>query len=268
MGYGRGASIGASTSSTSSVRISSSCPPVTCLIGEHADRAAEGLQVADRAFLSTLGTVARRIYGLDGKLRTLEPALLTGDLPREFERFGHKAGERADAQVDRGHGHIAVLRPVLLRATRRGAWRWIVRAWAATVASARASRRSVPANSPATHPCPHPSWPTRWKTCAPGRTSWMLRSSRVDVALHRLGDVHLVDDDHVRRVDQRGVLERLVLAFRRGDQHDAHILAQVEIARADQVAHVLDEEKVERGPSPSRRWRSPPYRLPDDTSCR
>ena len=67
---------------------------------------------------------------------------------------------------------------------------------------------------------------------------------------------HLCDYRHVGAVEDRGILQRLILAFRHRQQHQTKIFPQVIGGRAYQIADILDEEKVERPTShPSRaRW--------------
>ena len=57
--------------------------------------------------------------------------------------------------------------------------------------------------------------------------------------------VHLVQDDHLRRLEDAGILERLVIAFGHGQDHDLGVLAQIEVGRAHQVAHVLHDDQVQ-----------------------
>jgi len=68
---------------------------------------------------------------------------------------------------------------------------------------------------------------------------------------HRSGQVHLGQDGQVRRVEDRRVLERLVLALGHREEHDPQGLAEVVTGGADEVAHVLDEEHVEGGEVPA-----------------
>src|SRR6185436_16779281 len=57
--------------------------------------------------------------------------------------------------------------------------------------------------------------------------------------------IDLGDDRHIRRIDDRRILERFVLAFRNRKQDRAKILPEVITGRADEIAHVLDEQEIE-----------------------
>ena len=88
------------------------------------------------------------------------------------------------------------------------------------------------------------------------------------VELDGLGEIDLGDDRDVGAVEDRRVLERLVLAFGHGNEHETKVLPEIVGRRAHQIADVFDEQKVERrpGPIPRAPWKSSP--LPDDTACR
>jgi hypothetical protein len=57
--------------------------------------------------------------------------------------------------------------------------------------------------------------------------------------------VDLVHEDKVGRTEHQRVLERLVLALGHGADHHAQVLADPELRRADEVAHVLDHQQVD-----------------------
>jgi len=59
-------------------------------------------------------------------------------------------------------------------------------------------------------------------------------------------EVHLVEQQHGGGGDDVGVLGGLVIALGHTEHADLQILAQIEAHRADQVAHVLDEQQVDR----------------------
>src|SRR5579884_104475 len=65
------------------------------------------------------------------------------------------------------------------------------------------------------------------------------------VELHGGGKVHFGDDGHVRRVENRWIFKRLVLAFGNGEQNETKILSQIKSRRADEIAHVFDEKKIQ-----------------------
>ena len=65
------------------------------------------------------------------------------------------------------------------------------------------------------------------------------------IEVHRLGQVDLGDQHQIGSVEDRRVLEGLVLALGGGDQHHPQALAQVVGAGAHQVAHVLDHQQLQ-----------------------
>ena len=64
---------------------------------------------------------------------------------------------------------------------------------------------------------------------------------------HRRRQVGLADHHHIGANEGGGVFERLVLPFAHREQHQPPVLAEVVGGRADQVAHVLDQQQVEGG---------------------
>ena len=67
----------------------------------------------------------------------------------------------------------------------------------------------------------------------------------VEVEVEVREEIDLVDDDHVARPEHHRVLERLLLALGDRRDHRPRVLADVELGRTDEVAHVLDDEQVE-----------------------
>ena len=61
---------------------------------------------------------------------------------------------------------------------------------------------------------------------------------------HRRRQVGLADHHRIGAVEGGGVLERLVLPLAHRQQHQPPVLAEVVGGRADQVAHVLDQQQV------------------------
>ena len=101
-----------------------------------------------------------------------------------------------------------------------------------------------------------------------GRHAPDVGHRRVAVVAACLGKVHLADNHHVRRLEHRRILQRLVLPLGYRQQHDAQVLAQIVGRRADQVADVLDDQQVEPGQVEPLDGASRPFRLPGDRRCR
>ena len=72
-----------------------------------------------------------------------------------------------------------------------------------------------------------------------------VRQQLLDVDVEVGEEVDLVDHDEVARAEHQRVLERLLLALGDRADHRAHVLADLELGRADEVADVLDHEHVD-----------------------
>ncbi len=73
----------------------------------------------------------------------------------------------------------------------------------------------------------------------------MFRAARRRIEFHRGGQIHLGEDGDVGRVEDSGVFQGLVFALRDGKEDQAQILAEIERGGTDEVADVLDKQKVE-----------------------
>src|ERR1017187_4152598 len=78
-----------------------------------------------------------------------------------------------------------------------------------------------------------------------------VSASRGHIEVGSLGHIHLRDDRYVGAVEDGWVLQWLVFAFGGGDHDEAEFFAEVVAGWADQVAHVLDEEKIQIFQMPS-----------------
>ena len=65
------------------------------------------------------------------------------------------------------------------------------------------------------------------------------------VVIARLGQVQFADDGDIRRLEHGRIFERLVFAFRHGQEHDAQVFAEVVGGGADEIPDVLDDEQVQ-----------------------
>ena len=62
--------------------------------------------------------------------------------------------------------------------------------------------------------------------------------------IQRSGDIHFGEDDCFGGGEQHGIFDRLILAFRRGEQGDLELFAEVEGGGADHVFDVFDKEHL------------------------
>jgi hypothetical protein len=67
----------------------------------------------------------------------------------------------------------------------------------------------------------------------------------VTIKFHSSGQVYLGEDGDVSAVENRGVLQRLVFTFGDGHKHEAEVFTEIIGGRADEIADVFDEEKIE-----------------------
>jgi uncharacterized membrane protein (Fun14 family) len=72
-----------------------------------------------------------------------------------------------------------------------------------------------------------------------------VRQERVKIEVEVGQQVDLVHHHHLGSPEHHGVLERLFLSFRDGVDHGLGVLPHPELRRADEVAHILDDEEVE-----------------------
>jgi hypothetical protein len=71
------------------------------------------------------------------------------------------------------------------------------------------------------------------------------------VKFNRLSEIHLCDDSYVCAVEDRGVLQGLIFSFCNGEENEAKIFSEVIGRRADKIAYIFNEEKVELADVPS-----------------
>ena len=65
------------------------------------------------------------------------------------------------------------------------------------------------------------------------------------VEIEHAHGVDLVQDNGLARLENAGILQRLVVAFWHGQNHDLGAFAQVEIGGTHEVAHIFDNDEVE-----------------------
>ena len=115
---------------------------------------------------------------------------------------------------------------------------------------------------------PLPVFDDTFSVGSPGLTRLMLASAAALIELDGFGQIHLREDGYIGGIEDRRILERLVLAFGHRKQDHSQILAEIVGRRAHQIADVFDEQKIQRHrdpnlPSASRtmaasRWHSVP----------
>src|SRR5277367_4375463 len=78
-----------------------------------------------------------------------------------------------------------------------------------------------------------------------GPHSLNVRLHGLLVEFNNLSKIHLRDHRYISAVKDGGILQRLIFAFGNGKQNEAKIFSQVIRGRTNQVAHILNEKKIE-----------------------
>src|SRR5258705_8043992 len=85
----------------------------------------------------------------------------------------------------------------------------------------------------------------------PGPDTFDVTTSYGEIKVGGLDQIHLGDDCHIGAVEDGRILQRLVFAFRGGEQDEAEFFAEVIAGRADEIADVFDKEEIKGVELPS-----------------
>src|SRR5258705_8174992 len=85
----------------------------------------------------------------------------------------------------------------------------------------------------------------------PGPDTFDVTTSYGEIKVGGLAQIHLGHDCHIGAVQDGRILQRLVFAFRSGEQDEAEFFAEVIAGRADEIADIFNKEEIDGVELPS-----------------